>query len=538
MIDVRNILGRQTPVSKDDSAPDVSEIQQSSLAPKWSPLLGRTVGLVVTDDSIQMAAVRHLGFHRTVLDARETPIPEDLVEAEDREQFIERALGGYLDQYGGWRPRVCLSVSGKETAFRTFFMPLLKKQDLGAAVRIEAAKQLPFPAADCTTGYRLVMKIKAGDQERVRVALHAATARLINAAVLPFDKLRIPVQAIHHTHDVIGRLLPSLPDFDPSRAYTLVYIGEHGSEVAFYRGATLEFFHQSSAGTAMFGPTDNVDPNQIEFFAETLAGEIQTSFDYYTGQHAAPNAPVVLLYGRLVEHPKFIEELNDRLGMACLKFPVDSLRQVKHVNEHLSSGTAALLPVVATALNRSSLANLLPEERQLFWRNKRIDSIGRIAAVLTFVMLIGGWLLLNRDLQVAAESNLAVQRQINTLKGAEAYHAYNQMRSQIAATTSYIEKAAKEPTYLALNLKEMSHLIPPGLRLTQFDFEADKGIENLRVAGRVTSSSIPPEVVLAEFVERLNASAFYDQVRVERHVKRKINGRFQIEFQLAMRGIA
>ena len=54
-------------------------------------------------------------------------------------------------------------------------------------------------------------------------------------------------------------LLPSLSDFDPSRAYTLVYIGEHGSEVAFYRGATLEFFHQSSAGTAMFAPTDNVD---------------------------------------------------------------------------------------------------------------------------------------------------------------------------------------------------------------------------------------------------------------------------------------
>ena len=160
MIDVRNILGKRTRASSDESAQGAPDVQQTLLAPRWSPLLGRTVGLIVADGSVQMAAVRHLGFHRTILDAREIPIPEDLIDAEDREQFIERTLGDYLDQYGGWRPRICIGVSGKETAFRTFFMPLLKKQDLGAAVRIEAAKQLPFPAADCTTGYRLVMKIK------------------------------------------------------------------------------------------------------------------------------------------------------------------------------------------------------------------------------------------------------------------------------------------------------------------------------------------------------------------------------------------
>ena len=65
-------------------------------------------------------------------------------------------------------------------------------------------------------------------------------------------------------------------------------------------------------------------------------------------------------------------------------------------------------------------------------------------------------------------------------------------------------------------------------------FEAE---ENLRIQGIAGSGQVPPELAVAEFIERLNTSGFFEDVKVERHVKRRIDGEAQIDFQLVMRGI-
>ncbi len=534
MIDVRNIV-RPKPKAE---APEHSQVIEKPIACRRSPLVGRVIAFGIDDGAVRMATVRHLGPRRKVLDVREVPIPEGSEDPSQRKPAVQKAISQYLDQFGTRTTTVRAALSGKETAFRTFLMPLLGSKDLDAAVRFEAARQLPFPVDDCHIGFRPVLRVTSGDQSRYKMALYAATRRRIRRLLQPFEDLGVRVEAIHHSHDMIGQLLPTLPDYDASRAYTILTIGSHSSELAFYRGSRLEFFHHTNSGAAMAG--EQVDATRLEYFAETLATDIQTSFDYFAGQQSGSATPVIQVCGRLAENDAFIEDLQERVGMRCERFPVESLRGVAYRGEDTKPEAAKLLSVVAAALNVESSADLLPPKDREVLRNRRVDVLGRAAVVALAVILAGGWGMVNQRAAVAKVRAAAVQRQVAVSESSDAYQTVQRLKGRLAATAAYVQKAEKQPTYLALNLKELSHLVLKDLRLTRYDLTGvTTGGQpgDLRMHGVVTSNDIPPEVTLADFVERLAASSFYDSVQVERYVKRERDGAFTIEFQLLMRGL-
>jgi len=534
MIDLANILKRKRTTNEAPSGN--THLVEVLLPTRRDALIGRTIAIVPGDDSIRMATVSHRGSHRTVLDVREVLMPDDRIA--DSRQFAQEAIATYLARFGGRSVSVRLAVSGKETAFRSFFMPLLKSKDLRDAVHLEAARQLPFPAGDCTLDFRPVARIVSGDQTRYKVALYAATNKRISRAREPLADLGETVDAIYHSHDVVGQILPSLPEFKPDQAYTILSIGRHSAEIAFYQGSSLEFFHQTNTGWDMAG--DPTDATRREFFAETLATDIQTSFDYFSGQYASSSMPVIHVCGLPAGDERLMTELAERVGMQCQRLPIDSMRGIGFASDDIQRDALMLFPVVAAALNNSRSANLLPESARVALQKRRVDTIGRIVIAATVVLLAGGWIALHRHAEIDRQRAISLKEQVNLIENSEAYRAFQQLQGQLNAGREYIRKTEKQPSYLGLNLKEMSYLVPKNLRLTRYDITTDsiaQATDNLRLYGVVVSDDIPPEVTLAEFVERLSASPYYENVEVERHVKRERDGVFTIDFQLVMRGI-
>jgi hypothetical protein len=129
-----------------------------------------------------------------------------------------------------------------------------------------------------------------------------------------------------------------------------------------------------------------------------------------------------------------------------------------------------------------------------------------------------------------------MSHQVEEFENSRAYHSYNMIKQKIALDQSYLDRTRSEISYLSLNLKELSRLAPEQVRLLSYEYLESDTDENMRLIGIVATRQSPPEIVLAEFVERLSASPFYDNVSVARHAKRNVKSGFEIKFHIKMKG--
>jgi len=506
----------------------------TKIHPKKYLQFGRVLAFSIDEISIQMAAASHLSGQRKILDIQKVYIPLQRTGEKRTDIFISDTISGFVKKYGGRRPRINLTISSSETAYRVFFMPVLKKQELSSAITFEIKRQIPFPIEDCLYDYRVLLKIGDKDQQRYRVALLAATKKFIYDKLKIFHRLNIEVSQVYLAQDVVGMLLEELPDFDDDKHFTLVHVKRNNSEIAFYRGSSLEFFNISSTGSSMLGDGDST---RFAFFTESLATEIQTSLDYYTGQYSRNYTNQILLYGDLTYCDEIIDKLNKRTGFNFDKFPADKLQQITTDIESHEDLFSVSLPVLAACVCQFKLPNLLPYEDKIKITGRKSHLRARSCLYLLMFILAVGWYMLNQRTNVLNNDLNSMNLQIENFKNSKAFHAYNILKRQIATDRNYLDNTRELPSYLHLNLKELSHLTPKSIRLYNFDFNNETDGRNLTLQGLVTSKDIPPEVILAEYAETLASSPFYEDVSVVRHVKKNEDDRFIIEFAINLKGI-
>ena len=518
-----------------DKAPSSASITIKPMAPPPRHFLGIVVAFSVDDFSIQMAAARQFGGMPRVTDIRKEYFPRKDFDLERKKEFIAAQIADFVAEQGGYWSEIRLTVSGRETAFRSFLMPIVKKAELDGAVRFEVVNQVPFPADDCIYDYRPIHKIVKNESSRYKIALQATTKRFMKEQLEPFKINKLTVSHVYHTLGVIGQLLKHLNEFDPEANYTLLNIGRGSTEISFYRGTTLEFFHISSASSAMLGSSG--ESTRYEYFAELIANEIQTSLDYYAGQYAVGSNTGIFVYGDLAFSNELLDQINKRgAGMTLVPFPVEKLKLQTDDSLACPESFPACLPVLAASVCQSSISDLRPEEDKIAEKAGNIHRYARVALAALLLIMVISWGFYNRRADIAADKATSVAREVEKFKNSVAFHAYNLLKRQIAIDRSYFEKIKESPSYLSLNLKELSNITPPTIRLSNFEYR--KNEENgLLLQGLVSSSDVPPEVILAEFIEGLSASPFYEEVVIARHVKKTAGGKFQIQFDLTMKGI-
>ncbi|MEE8576322.1 MAG: hypothetical protein V3T31_03625, partial [candidate division Zixibacteria bacterium] len=181
--------------------------------------------------------------------------------------------------------------------------------------------------------------------------------------------------------------------------------------------------------------------------------------------------------------------------------------------------------------------NLLPDEKKSAQGEAKSGVYGRVAVAAMFLAMAASWFAMKNKAGITELKLIELNRQVAEFRNSEAFHTYNLVKRQIALDQAYLDQIKESPSYLALNLKELSQLTPKPIKLLYLDYEPKTAEKNMYLHGLVETDEIPPELILAEYVETLSASPFYEDVSILRHVKKKIDGRFQIDFQIQMRGV-
>lgn len=508
---------------------------ESAILPRSTVAFKRNLSFHLDQSGIQLGCSAQFGKSSKLLDARKLYFPASNESHHAPVTFITDSIQNYIREFGSRQTDIVLSVSGEETAFRTFNMPELAKNQLASAVRFEAKRQVPFPLTDCQFDFRPVARIENDGKVSLKVALHAATNRTIEERLAPFRVLGYDVSHVYHTHDVIGQLLKFLPDFAEDRYYTLINVERTRTEISYYCGSKLEFYHNCSIGSSFLARRS--DPTIFEYFAESLSGEIQNSLDFYTGQFSGQFATRIYIHGDLAYSSDLVELLHNRFGYEFRRFPTESLQIAVDGNRGKLEEMSVCLPVLASTICAVDLANLLPVEQRQKAQARRIERMAITGVIALAGLLLVLW-------ATAALRTTSTEARLKNLNGEIAgfqrstlFDTYNLVKREIVAGTAYLEKIEPTPSHLALALKELSNLTPAGVELSNLNYQTGEPSQNLTMDGIVASSSIPPEVILAEYVANLQRSPFFDSVTVLRYTKRTADGRFILNFSMNMRGL-
>ena len=526
----------QTKPDKTAAAAAIAETPGTKrLRARTQSRIGRHLAFTIGDDSLQMAAAMHLGPRIRLLDATKRYFSAtDLTSPERREQILRQEIRQYVSEYGGRRPSISLTMTGPETALRTITLPKLRKREFEAALSFELSRQLPFAPEDCWVDYRITEIVRRGADQQLRAAVLAATRVAVQQCLTPFEQTGIDVNRVYHTQDVIGHLLPLLSDFKEDRDYMLVDVHHRRTEISYYHGNCLQFYHVSSLGSSFLANRTN--PTVFEYFAESLATELQNSLDYYGGQFASQSAQEIYIYGDLSYTDELIALLTERMGFTFRRFPTERLGLGNNREAPVEKNLAVCLPAVAAAVNRTRIADLLPTPLKTREKLRDLNRVGIAAIVLLAIVLVLHWLATMTQVGSARTELLELQGQIGMFQTSEMFATYSKIKTRVAADRAYLESTREKPSLLGLNLKELSHLVPGPVRLYSLEYNESTD-RNMLLSGVISTKETPPEVILAEMVENLAASPFYENVQVDRHVKRLKDGRAHLDFSLSMRGL-
>ena len=507
---------------------------ETALPPKSLNRFGRRLAFAVDQTGVQMAAATRLVRNTRLIDIRKTYFPSRLEGLDEKAAFASQAIEEYVRRYGGRRAHITALINGPETAFRIFAMPSLPEEMLRNAVAFEAKKQVPFPIQECQYDFRQVYRVGADGRAGVKVGLIAATKRAIEECIQPLASAGITVESVQHAHDVLGQLLGNLPDFGDENLYTLVNVQRYRTEISYYRGSNLEFYHVCSLGSSFLA--NRSDLTVFEYFAESLAGEIQNSLDYYTGQYSGQFTSRIYIYGDLAYTDELIDLMHDHFGYEFRRFPAESLRFLRQSNQVSADALPVCLPVLATCLNTVKLADLLPEKLAREQKQRRVNQYGTAILALLAAVLAIGWLAAKSQITTAQKQLEAAKIQVESLKRTRLYDTYDLLKQDIATGQTYLQLTGPGSSYFASEMKELSRLTPLSIRLITCELNPDMPDKNFTLHGMAASSKIPPEVIVAEYIEGLLSSPLFDQVKIVNYAKGRGPLGFELVFTLTLKG--
>ncbi|MFC1792762.1 type IV pilus assembly protein PilM [Planctomycetota bacterium] len=261
-----------------------------------------------------------------------------------------KAIRECFEQTGIKTKMAVCGVSGSEVAVRDFEFPPLSKEDIEAAVLLEASQVCPFNAAESAVGYHLIPN---GDN-KTRGVLVAAMNTLVTNKVQLAKEARLNCILM----DVDGLAL--LNCFNglsnghekPVTNQTVAILNVGGSHTTLavmdnkgwpfirdmtYAGndivAQIAAENDTSTETVkgfLFGDSETDEPGLYESLAKAcgkLVGDVGETLRYYTAQSKSPNVEKLFVCGGFALAGGFVELLNSRLGVeAVLWNPFDKIQ--------------------------------------------------------------------------------------------------------------------------------------------------------------------------------------------------------------------
>lgn len=498
------------------------------LGPRKHFGFGRTISILIDDQSIQLVTSRRIWNKSRLLDVTKIYIPSSYDTLEKRQDFITGEVEKYIHEHRSMFTRFILGVDGVESAVRVLSFPKMPASELSKALFWEGNKQTPFGLEEAYYGYQLMDPDKVEANANSNICLVAIPKREINNRL---DELKtdIRISGVHYSLEAIGFLLRHIEGYSPEKTYVLINIKRAHTEISFYRGIRLEFKHISALGSGSLSKSGAGSDGFIAF-TENLAQEIQNTLDFYVGQFSRASTETAYLYGDLSYSEEMIAKLTAHFGIEFQIFPVPHWLKSQPEANSFSDQIPVALKAVALAMVDNKLIDLSPPDLKEERAIQKCHRWAIPAFTLTLVMLLVLWM--SQRYQMDRQKSLldSATGQIEQFSNSASFIMYNKIKQQLAANKDLLDKLSFEPTFLHLSLKEISHLTPEAIRLSSYQLEKAGSKYSLLLEGQAHSTGMPPEVTLAEYIARLEGSPFFENVTLRKYIKKTESEGFVLDF--------
>ena len=537
------MLKRSSNEETDDKLESRS-ISEASIRPIRSfPHLEWAISVAIQLDanSFQYCVAKKSPFGTKILDYSKIYLPKDKRTKENRQEFLSSEISHLVESFPPCKAKYTLVVDGENAVFRVFDLPQMPATELAKAVFFEGEKRTPFLLEEAHYGHRAIEKKSSASTKQITVALSAITREHLQSLTDLFGTFGIKFEKIHLDAEVMGHLLSLVPDFNINSPYGILNIKPQGSDFAFYRGDALKFLHRSSVGSEqlhlsnhMADVDSNALPRELERFAKTLAFEAESCLDYYSAQGSADSLDRFFVVGDLTYSDEIVKGFTERFGISFTPFPVDCLKRYFSDPSAALPGVAGALSVIASAVSSQEFCDLAPQktkllrQRSTFIRRSLTLSLGALALV---GVLVGGALLKR---SYAFEQKQALAKAVEDIESSSGFALSVVLERQLALHERLVKDLSSNSGSYHLMMKELSSLTPETVELRFFEYLSNQTNSRPLLTGIVTSKTIPPEIILADYIFRLESSPVFSNVILESESKHRKGSSRMITFTIRL----
>ncbi|MDD4889855.1 MAG: pilus assembly protein PilM [Phycisphaerae bacterium] len=214
------------------------------------------IGLDIGHDSMKMLQLRRRaggwevaagGIHIFTDEARENPGTR----WRQIDQGLRALLGGGGGRAGFRSRQIVVSLDYEQALVKNARLPKMPAEELGEAVRWEAADRFPFDVAGGQLRYLVAGDVRQGGEQRQEVLMFAVEDQTLRDMLRTLDEAKLhPVGLDAHPIALAraaGFFMPCDPD--PDSVQALADIGSHSCQVLISRAGRVVFFKSVDIGS-------------------------------------------------------------------------------------------------------------------------------------------------------------------------------------------------------------------------------------------------------------------------------------------------
>ena len=491
--------------------------------------IGYQAGLVVSEDSVRLCLIRRLLFKNFIIDNAIYPLnPDETGDWGNRIESATDILAGYFKDRKLKNVPINIGLMGEDISFRRMYLPNMPAKELTAAIMWEAEKLFPFDLDRCSVDYRVVDRSVRNGIDQIGINIIAAKGEIIDNIYDRFGSAGLRVGQIGFLPSFLSSLLPT--DLSEAETHNLVlYLNDEQSMAVFIQDGLLEFFQQFVTRPLISSESEMTVANQ-----DAITAELTSFIDLYNGQSAGNFVKAIMVCGKYAADRNLLKYISENTGLPC-RSSLEMEAGPSILNGVDENQVSEYLDVILVGLAATRVQPLAPPALKKI-REKRLKLV-RVGLVTVLALMIAGYaqIQLYRT-QLYKKIELESKREmVRSFERSPGYHGYLNLVGKLNRSKAYLTQAQnrRESHYHVL-LKELSLSLPDHIDLTSVSLEEEQGKYVLQINGNVRVTGFSPEIILADYIEVLGASPFFDNVAVASHNKKREQDHFDLMFQLKM----
>ncbi len=453
-------------------------------------------------------------------------------------QALKDSLAG-MDLDGS---RIVCVVNCPQTCVRTMTAPPMPSQELTEAIRWEAKNYISFPLEEAIWDYEITGETVEKGIKKLNITVAASPRETIDRLLYFFQGSGVKVPAIipvsAATQNVVHRIQTRSAS---SEDLAIIECGASITELNIYQNARLVFsrklsvagkditqslmtslvsergrlqlnFQQAEEIKQKYGMVESETDQWIEEKISTsqilslirpkleqLAGDIESSLDFYREESRGGTVNRILLFGGGSALKGLAPFLSRQLGIKVeVGHPLEGIKAPSDVHTQDPSMTGlfglAIGAAVGSIVSRAKSVNLLPVE--LKERTRRLIENVSLKAVMTAVIVMAGLFYAGMRIQVSAIDKKLQAGQLE-------HQSLQSQMGELGEKARISHLVHGHPAWGEI-LKELSNVLPAGMYLTELGMEDN----TISFKGIIHQNDPDMEVALSQFMLALENGIF------------------------------